>query len=324
MTVFDNVAYGLRLKRVSAEAVRARVRAALELVAIGDGRRRRGAAQAGGALRRPAAARGAGPGARASSRACSCSTSRSAISTPRCASACASRCGGCSSASASPPFYVTHDQEEALAIADRVVLMNAGRVIQTGTPEDVYLDPRASLPRTSSAWAIASRRARKPACSSSPASASRTRVRCAGAPWSSSAPPILPWRRARRRAPGCPARSRRACSRRLLSPLCPGGGRRPDGGRPGARGARTPSRSPSRRSARACFRRRDPEGEFSVGCIALSTWPGPATPARCSRAAPRAGPSAAASRRGAAPARDGAAGPSAWRSSSTSASAPRR
>ena len=35
MTVFDNVAYGLRLKRVPAEAVRARVRAALELAAIG-------------------------------------------------------------------------------------------------------------------------------------------------------------------------------------------------------------------------------------------------------------------------------------------------
>lgn len=35
MTVFDNVVYGLRLKRAPAEVVRARVRAALELVAIG-------------------------------------------------------------------------------------------------------------------------------------------------------------------------------------------------------------------------------------------------------------------------------------------------
>ncbi|HEX9325688.1 MAG TPA: ABC transporter ATP-binding protein, partial [Reyranella sp.] len=38
-------------------------------------------------------------------------------------------------------IYVTHDQEEALAIADQVVLMNAGTVVQAGTPEDVYRRP---------------------------------------------------------------------------------------------------------------------------------------------------------------------------------------
>src|SRR6185437_15764161 len=38
-------------------------------------------------------------------------------------------------------IYVTHDQEEALAIADRVVLMNRGAVVQSGTPEEVYLAP---------------------------------------------------------------------------------------------------------------------------------------------------------------------------------------
>src|SRR3989440_166266 len=37
--------------------------------------------------------------------------------------------------------YVTHDQEEALAIADRVVLMSAGRVVQAGSPQDLYLTP---------------------------------------------------------------------------------------------------------------------------------------------------------------------------------------
>ncbi len=36
---------------------------------------------------------------------------------------------------------MTHDQEEALAIADRVVLMNRGAVVQAGTPEEVYLAP---------------------------------------------------------------------------------------------------------------------------------------------------------------------------------------
>jgi ABC-type Fe3+/spermidine/putrescine transport system ATPase subunit len=38
-------------------------------------------------------------------------------------------------------IYVTHDQQEAFAIADRVVIMNAGRIEQTGTPRDVYLAP---------------------------------------------------------------------------------------------------------------------------------------------------------------------------------------
>ena len=37
--------------------------------------------------------------------------------------------------------FVTHDQEEALEVADRVVLMNEGRVEQVGTPEHVYHQP---------------------------------------------------------------------------------------------------------------------------------------------------------------------------------------
>lgn len=38
-------------------------------------------------------------------------------------------------------IFVTHDQEEALEVADRVVLMNQGRVEQIGTPEEVYQHP---------------------------------------------------------------------------------------------------------------------------------------------------------------------------------------
>nr|WP_272931520.1 ABC transporter ATP-binding protein [Halobacterium noricense] len=37
--------------------------------------------------------------------------------------------------------YVTHDQSEALAISDRVAVLNAGRVEQVGTPEEVYREP---------------------------------------------------------------------------------------------------------------------------------------------------------------------------------------
>ncbi len=37
--------------------------------------------------------------------------------------------------------YVTHDQEEALSLADRIVVLREGRVQQIGTPEDVYTEP---------------------------------------------------------------------------------------------------------------------------------------------------------------------------------------
>ena len=38
-------------------------------------------------------------------------------------------------------IYVTHDQSEAMALADRVVLMNAGRIVEIGAPRDLYRQP---------------------------------------------------------------------------------------------------------------------------------------------------------------------------------------
>jgi ABC-type Fe3+/spermidine/putrescine transport system ATPase subunit len=38
-------------------------------------------------------------------------------------------------------IYVTHDQEEAFTIADRVILMNSGRIEQIGTPKEIYGNP---------------------------------------------------------------------------------------------------------------------------------------------------------------------------------------
>ncbi len=42
-------------------------------------------------------------------------------------------------------LLVTHDQEEALSMSDRIAVMNAGRVEQVGTPEDVYLRPATAF-----------------------------------------------------------------------------------------------------------------------------------------------------------------------------------
>ena len=42
-------------------------------------------------------------------------------------------------------IFVTHDQDEAMAIADRVAVMSHGRVVQSGTPEDLYCNPTSSF-----------------------------------------------------------------------------------------------------------------------------------------------------------------------------------
>ena len=42
-------------------------------------------------------------------------------------------------------IYVTHDQEEAFAVADRIILMNSGRIEQIGTPQEIYRDPASAF-----------------------------------------------------------------------------------------------------------------------------------------------------------------------------------
>ena len=39
-------------------------------------------------------------------------------------------------------IYVTHDQIEALAMADKVVVMNFGVIQQVGTPQEIYFKPQ--------------------------------------------------------------------------------------------------------------------------------------------------------------------------------------
>ncbi len=42
-------------------------------------------------------------------------------------------------------IFVTHDQDEAMAIADRVAVMSNGRVVQSGTPEELYRNPNSAF-----------------------------------------------------------------------------------------------------------------------------------------------------------------------------------
>lgn len=42
-----------------------------------------------------------------------------------------------------PAIYVTHDQEEAFALADRLILLHEGLIVQSGSPEDIYRCPQS-------------------------------------------------------------------------------------------------------------------------------------------------------------------------------------
>ena len=42
-------------------------------------------------------------------------------------------------------IYVTHDQEEAMTLADKIVIMNKGDIEQIGTPDEIYNNPKNFL-----------------------------------------------------------------------------------------------------------------------------------------------------------------------------------
>ena len=75
------------------------------------------------------------------SRACSCSTSRSRTSTPSCAWRRASSCSKLQRSLGITTVYVTHDQEEAMTLADRIAVFMDGRIVQVGTPREIFARP---------------------------------------------------------------------------------------------------------------------------------------------------------------------------------------
>jgi hypothetical protein len=122
MSVYDNMAYGLKIRGTP----QGRDRRARREGAAHPGDRAAARAQAAPALRRPAPARRHGPRHRA--RAGGVPVRRAAVQPRRqAARADARRDQALQRASASPPIYVTHDQVEAMTLADRLVVMNAGR-----------------------------------------------------------------------------------------------------------------------------------------------------------------------------------------------------
>ena len=136
MTVFDNVAYPLRVRRAPRAEIRARVLEALRLVEMGDYADRPAPALSGGQQQRVAIARALvfEPALLLLDEPLSNLDARLRAQMGVEFRAQQKRLGITS-------LYVTHDQEEAMALSDRVVLMQAGRILQIGAPEEIYQRP---------------------------------------------------------------------------------------------------------------------------------------------------------------------------------------
>lgn len=136
MTVFENVAFGLRARKVPAPERRERVRSALELVNLADFENRRVTQLSGGQQQRVALARAIviEPEILLLDEPLSNLDAKLRRETRDQIQRLQRELG-------TTTIYVTHDQEEALTLSDRIALMEKGVCQQIGTPHEIYNHP---------------------------------------------------------------------------------------------------------------------------------------------------------------------------------------
>jgi ABC-type Fe3+/spermidine/putrescine transport system ATPase subunit len=140
MTVFENVAYGLRVRHAGKAETEEKVRAALDLVQMGAYADRHASALSGGQQQRVALAR-------------ACAFSPTVLLFDEPLSNLDAKLRGdmrielreLQHRLGVTSVYVTHDLEEALAMSDRIVVMRGGRIEQDGTPAEIYHRPRSAF-----------------------------------------------------------------------------------------------------------------------------------------------------------------------------------
>jgi len=140
LSIFENVAFGLRRKKLRGNELRTRVIEALELVGLAGVENRKPRQLSGGQQQRIALA-------------------RSLVNRPR-VLLLDEPLGALDLKLRKEMqlelkriqhevgitfIHVTHDQEEAMTMADRIVIMNAGRIEQAGTPDELYEQPKTAF-----------------------------------------------------------------------------------------------------------------------------------------------------------------------------------
>ncbi len=134
--VFENIAFGLRMQRLPKEDIRERVAEVLDLVGMLGFEKRDVNELSGGEQQRVALARSLAPRPRLlmldEPLASLDRTLRERLM---------NELRTILKDAGVTAIYVTHDQQEAFAVADRVVIMDRGRKVQEGRPEEVYQQP---------------------------------------------------------------------------------------------------------------------------------------------------------------------------------------
>jgi spermidine/putrescine transport system ATP-binding protein len=139
LTVYENVAFGLRMQHLPEEAIQHRVTDELERVRMSGFANRKVQNLSGGEQQRIALARTLAP----KPKLIMLDEPLGALDR-KLREQLTHEIRLILKSTGVPAIYVTHDQEEAFSLADRILLLSEGRIIQLGTPEELYRSPRSS------------------------------------------------------------------------------------------------------------------------------------------------------------------------------------
>jgi len=136
MSIFDNVAYGLKIRKLPRREIKNRVNSIIDLVGLEDTQKRKPSELSGGQQQRIALARALvyDPHLLLLDEPLSNLDAKLRVYMRE-------EIRRIQQRAKVTTIYVTHDQEEALSISDRIAVMHAGKVSQTGSPDEIYENP---------------------------------------------------------------------------------------------------------------------------------------------------------------------------------------
>lgn len=140
MTIFDNVAYALRIRKFPNDEIQSKVEHIMELVGLPGMLQRSPSELSGGQQQRVALARALvyEPEILLLDEPLANLDAKLKVQMR-------SEVRRIQKASGVTTIYVTHDQLEAMAISDRIAIMEAGNICQIGTPDEVYSNPKTQF-----------------------------------------------------------------------------------------------------------------------------------------------------------------------------------